>query len=191
MRPESNVLRKRLSLRISGIITDEGPGPAVTPAKLSSINETEGSDNELPAVAHNGNVAEIADVALEVVTAHLSHLEEIEGLLSKEKNLLLDLNRQLGINITDDTETGELSKRLASLSEEQVCNYFEVVHVCVDKQKKAGESLLKEMERISLGDVPCLFVGDSNNNSREQGQVVAQSPLVDQGLPRNLFVAAK
>jgi hypothetical protein len=37
------------------------------------------------------------------------------------------------------------------LSEDQVCDYFESVHTCVDRQRHVCEDLLREMERISHG----------------------------------------
>ena len=180
VRPERHVLRKRLSRRISGI-KDDDPGPVSTPTQLSSINETEGSDHDASPAAGNGNATDIADVALEVVAAHLSHIEEVEGLLSREKDLLLNLNQQLGIRISDETETRALTAHLAKLSEEEVCDYFEGVHACADEQRRAGETLLREMERISVGDA------DEGGPSPDS----AESPLVH--LQRNLggaFVAS-
>lgn len=88
-------LRKRLSRRISGIKEDT-PEPPSTPGgrQLSSINEAE--DSSAPPSAIKESVStEITNVALEVIAAHLSHLEQIETLISKEKDLLLDLNKQV------------------------------------------------------------------------------------------------
>ncbi|KAL7541890.1 hypothetical protein ACHAXR_011335 [Thalassiosira sp. AJA248-18] len=167
------ILRKRLSRRISGVI-DEAPEHITSPSQLSSISEADDS-NCMPSSTIN---AEITNVALEVIAAHLSHLDQIETLVSKEKDLLLDLNKQLGISISDGTRAADLADRLASLSEEQVCDYFESVHVCVDKQRDAGESLLQEMERISEGDVSTTVVsGIESPEIMSQRGDLAQSPL--------------
>mmetsp|Transcript_29172 Transcript_29172/g.61937 ORF Transcript_29172/g.61937 Transcript_29172/m.61937 type:complete len:691 (+) Transcript_29172:146-2218(+) len=187
------VLRKSLSRRISGII-DDIPQPD-TPGhrrQLSSINETEDGNNAPHSAIKDAHSTEITNVALEVIAAHLSHLDQIENLILKEKGLLLHLNEKLGISITDETKTAELANHLASLSEEQVCDYFESVHMCVEKQRYAGEILLKEMERISQGDVSTLAGSDSNDHSLEAQQMhedLAQSPLGHRDL-RDEFGAA-
>ena len=99
----------------------------------------------------SSNSDEITFVALEVIAAHLAHLDKIETQISHEKDLLLDLNKQLGISISNATNSDELARCLGKLTEEQVCDYFESVHICVDLQRNASESLLREMERISQG----------------------------------------
>lgn len=178
-----NVLRKRLSRRIS-VINDESlehvkKSPGQLGRQLSSINESEdrhnGNSTPPPSAMKDSNTTEITNVALEVIAAHLSHLEQIETHLSYEKEILLDLNKQLGISISDGTKTSELAGRLASLTEEQVCDYFESVHLCADAQRNSSETLLKEMERISEGDM------SAEVNGIESPEVVRQdfpqSPL--------------
>jgi len=95
----------------------------------------------------------------------------------------------LGISVTDETKTAELANRLASMSEEQVCDYFEAVHVCVHKQRYASEILLNEMERISQGEVSTPVDSD-NEHAPEllERDDLAQSPLGHRNL-RDEFVA--
>eukprot|EP00986_Skeletonema_menzelii_P002930 scaffold848_cov153-Skeletonema_menzelii.AAC.11 len=167
----AKLLRKRLSRRISGIDGLEATGSAAINTatstahveynrQLSSIAEKNDDGISTTAAspsstangnANNNNSEEITFVALEVISAHLAHLDKVEKHLSREKDLLLDLNKQLGISISDSTNSDELSQCLNNLTEEQVCDYFESVHVCVDLQRNASESLLREMERISQG----------------------------------------
>eukprot|EP00571_Detonula_confervacea_P005528 CAMPEP_0172318352 /NCGR_PEP_ID=MMETSP1058-20130122/34672_1 /TAXON_ID=83371 /ORGANISM="Detonula confervacea, Strain CCMP 353" /LENGTH=689 /DNA_ID=CAMNT_0013033177 /DNA_START=195 /DNA_END=2264 /DNA_ORIENTATION=- len=180
-----DILKRRLSRRISGI-KDEISEHVLSPSHLTSINETDDSNGATPSTIKDSHSSEITNVTLEVIAAHLSHIEQIETLISKEKDLLLDLNKQLGISITDGTKTAELSDRLASLSEEQVCDYFESVHICVDTQRNVGEEMLKEMEQISQGDG--LNVSGIDTPESPQRQDLAQSPLgPDLALQRNLF----
>jgi hypothetical protein len=161
---------------------------------LSSIAEKNDDGNNRPSTTSqssatnnnvNSNSDEITYVALEVISAHLAHLDKIETQLSREKDLLLDLNKQLGISISDATNSDELAQCLTKLTEEQVCDYFEAVHVCVDLQRNASESLLREMERISQGggsggdlsmsssDVMDTTSADGSSN----GVCLPQSPL--------------
>jgi len=198
----AKVLRKRLSRRITGIYgleatTTTAADAATTNApeeykrQLSSIAEKSDDGNNItngtsPSSTAkdnvNNNSEEITYVALEVISAHLAHLDKIENQVSREKELLLDLNKQLGISISDSTNSDELAQCLNKLTEEQVCDYFESVHVCVDLQRNASESLLREMERISQGGGDVSMSSDvmdtsacSSNNGVMDG--LPQSPL--------------
>jgi len=150
-KPKSaKVLRKRLSHRISGVYVASGEISISPDRQLSSIDESRvksasSSSDEL-------HLNEISNVALEVIAAHLSHMEKMEFLLQKERDVLLDINKQLGISISDATQTAELVAKLGSLSEEKVCDYFESVYQCANDQKRAGENLIEAMERVSQGD---------------------------------------
>ena len=147
-KPKSaKVLRKRLSHRISGVHIN---GDICTnfERQLSSIKESETKPTG-PCAAETHS--EVSNVALEVIAAHLSHIEKLESLLQKEKDVLLGINEELGVSITDSTRTDELVSKLRSLSEEKVCDYFEEVYQCADRQKKCGEQLIAEMEKISQG----------------------------------------
>jgi len=184
-----NILRKRLSRRISGV-KEELPDHVQSPVQLSSIDETQDdSHDNIPsssAVVEDAHSAEITNVALEVISAHLKHLDQIESLVTKERELLLDLNTKLDVTITDGMKAAELSDRLASLTEEQVCDYYESVHICVDKQRNASEELLGEMERISMGDTSTVVSAIGSPASHRQD--LAQSPFGSQepSLQRNL-----
>jgi len=195
----AKMLRKRLSRRISGIdaleaaATTTTNGPEEYKRQLSSIAEKNDDGNitsttsPLSATNNNmnSNTDEITYVALEVISAHLAHLDKIENQVSREKDLLLDLNKQLGISISDATNSDELAQCLSKLTEEQVCDYFEAVHICVDLQRNASESLLREMERISQGgggdlsmnssDVVDTTSADGSSNGVMDG--LPQSPL--------------
>ena len=167
----SEALRRRWSRRISGI----GAGDGADGEMRTGGGGERGA--EAP-VAKVGN--EIADVALEVIAAHLSHLERAERAISREKRLLSELGTRLDVSILDGTKNGaELAERLASLTEEQVCDYFESVHVCVDEQRIAGEALLKEMERISRGDhCGANDHGSGGRPPRSSRRELAQSPMI-------------
>mmetsp|Transcript_3387 Transcript_3387/g.7151 ORF Transcript_3387/g.7151 Transcript_3387/m.7151 type:complete len:720 (-) Transcript_3387:81-2240(-) len=165
----SKVLRKRLSCRITGIT------PVVSSLdddwnNLSRINESD--DNCAQTNNEDGNGAEIAAVAMEVLAAHLSHLEEMEAEVAKEKKILLDLGKQFGILDIEGLKSSHFHGHLATLSEEQVCDYFESVHVCADQQRIASEKLLKEMENISKGGEPC-----KNVVNTVEKRELAQSPM--------------
>ncbi|KAL7437780.1 hypothetical protein ACHAXH_008822 [Discostella pseudostelligera] len=201
MTPESShtpckILRKRLSRRISGIKPGGYEHAQSSPTYLSSIDETEDCNEQVtPSVINDIHSSEIANVALEVIAAHLSHLEQIESLITREKDLLLGLNKQLGIPITNRMMTSDLACSLSSLSEEQVCDYFESVHMVVDKQRNSSEELLREMERISQGGVSS--ENDVECQKSMNGQNSPQSTLLgserEQGIQRNLkdeFVAS-
>jgi len=157
----TNILRKRLSRRISGIKPEIHEHVRSPVHQLSCIIETEDCEEVPPTATKDAHTTEITKVALEVVLAHLSHIEQIEQLIAKEKDLLLDLNKQVGISITDRTMASDIEGRLCALSEEQVCDYFESVHTCVDKQRHVCEDLLREMERISHGAVSTASVTES------------------------------
>ncbi|EJK71423.1 hypothetical protein THAOC_07139 [Thalassiosira oceanica] len=147
-KPKSaKILRKRLSHRISGVHVD---GAICTnfERQLSSINESETKPTGPSSETHS---AEVSNVALEVIAAHLSHIEKLESLLHKEKDVLLGISEELGVSITDSTQTDELVSKLRNLSEEKVCDYFEEVYQCADRQKKCGEQLIEEMEKICQG----------------------------------------
>lgn len=120
-------------------------------SSLSSSSSPASTANNHHVNSSSSNSDEITFVALEVIAAHLAHLDKIETQISHEKDLLLDLNKQLGISISNATNSDELARCLGKLTEEQVCDYFESVHICVDLQRNASESLLREMERISQG----------------------------------------
>ena len=143
----AKILRKRLSHRISGVHID---GDVCTnfERQLSSINE---SETKPTGPCNESHSAEVSNVALEVIAAHLSHIEKLESLLKKEKDVLLGINEELGVSISDSTQTDELVSRLRNLSEEKVCDYFEEVYQCADRQKKSGEEMIEEMEKISQG----------------------------------------
>lgn len=147
-KPKSaKILRKRLSHRISGVHVD---GAICTnfERQLSSINESETKPTGPSSETHS---AEVSNVALEVIAAHLSHIEKLESLLHKEKDVLLGISEELGVSITDSTQTDELVSKLRNLSEEKVCDYFEEVYQRADRQKKCGEQLIEEMEKICQG----------------------------------------
>ena len=195
----AKVLRKRLSRRISGIDGLEAAAAINSTAhmeytrQLSSIAEK--NDDGISATgpsspstangnANNNNSEEITFVALEVISAHLAHLDKVEKHLSREKDLLLDLNNKLGISVSDSTNSDELARCLSNLTEEQVCDYFESVHVCVDAQRNASESLLREMERISQGGGGDISMSssdaiDTSNSEHGNGVMdgLSQSPL--------------
>jgi hypothetical protein len=148
----AEILRKRLSRRISGIIIPDIHERIQSPVQqLSCIDETEDCEEATATATNDAYPTEITTVALEVVLAHLSHIEQIEQFIAKEKDLLLDLNKKVGISITDRTMASDMEGSLRVLSEAQVCDYFESVHTCVDRQRHACEDLLREMERISHG----------------------------------------
>jgi hypothetical protein len=173
----ATMLRKRLSHRISGIGGLETM-TATAETNIRTKNDHDEYKRQLSSIAekcdgnigtntingassallstttsndvNNNNSDEITIVALEVIAAHLVHLEKIENQLSREKDLLLDLNKHLGVSIST-TKSNELAQCLNTLTEEQVCDYFESVHICVDIQRNASECFLREMERISQG----------------------------------------
>ena len=178
------VLRKRLSRRISGIKEDEHLPQVLSPtSQLTSISEAEdhhhhGTQSASVKEVDGSSSSEIINVALEVIAAHLSHLEQIESLVAREKEVLTDLSKQLGTPISDGMKAAELAEVLGSLTEEEVCDYFESVHVCVDKQRDAGEKLIFEMEKISEGggDVSTLSGGVTSPD-------LPQSPLDEPNFP--------
>ncbi|KAL7452472.1 hypothetical protein ACHAWC_004196 [Mediolabrus comicus] len=137
-------------------IAEKSDGSVTTTVATSNGGSSPLSPSSPASTANNrvnssSNSDEITFVALEVIAAHLAHLDKIETQISHEKDLLLDLNKQLGISISNATNSDELARCLGKLTEEQVCDYFESVHICVDLQRNASESLLREMERISQG----------------------------------------
>ncbi|KAL3782967.1 hypothetical protein HJC23_003123 [Cyclotella cryptica] len=188
----TNVLRKRLSRRISGVQAMTGDGELYSeirtetaeqyPRQLSSINETEdnkcGNQLNNPSVGHipTTQFSEITTVALEVIEAHLSHLQELEAAMSKEKELLADLEKISGVALANNDRTSpHVTTCLASLTEEEVCDYFESLHVCVDKQLISSEKFLMEMEKISRGGDNEREVGDDFEERIRSGDE-AQSP---------------
>ncbi|KAL3790632.1 hypothetical protein ACHAW5_004199 [Stephanodiscus triporus] len=170
----TEILRKRLSRRISGIKPDISEHVLSPVHQLSCINETEDCEEVAHTATKDAHTTEIAIVALEVVLAHLSHIEQIEQFIAKEKNLLLDLNKQVGISITDMAKASDIKGRLCVLTEDQVCDYFESVHSIVDKERHVCEVLLREMERISHGDVSTASAMESS---------VSDIPLSPYGQP--------
>ncbi len=165
----SKVLRKRLSCRITGIVPMAGSSGDDW-NNLTSINESD--DNDAQKNSEDGSGAEIAAVAMEVLAAHLSHLEKMETEVAVEKKLLLDLGKQFGILDIKGLKGSHFHGHLATLSEEQVCDYFESVHVCADQQRISCEKLLKEMENISKGSEPC-----KNSVDTVEKRELAQSPM--------------
>ena len=185
--PESSqtpckILRQRLSRRISGIKPGVYDHAQSSPTHLTSIDEAEDcTEQPTPSLNNDMHCSEITNVALEVIAAHLSHQEQTESLLTKEKDLLLGLNKQLGISITNGMMASELAGSLATLSEEEVCDYFESVHMVVDKQRNAADELLREMERISQGGV------SSRSGTERQERADRQNfQQQDEGFQRNL-----
>ena len=180
----STVLRKRLSRRISGVEAINGGGALYTESaedyrrQLSSINEADDNKggNQLNNTAAEPDtvaesISEITTVALEVIAAHLSHLKELEAALSKEKELLADLEKLAGTSLSNnDRSSSKVRTCLANLSEEQVCDYFESLHICVDKQQTSSDKFLKEMEKISQGEE------ENGHDITQDFRDVAQSP---------------
>ncbi len=162
----------------------------ILPADTSPSSTTANGNVNNNNINNSNNSEEITFVALEVISAHLAHLDKVEAQVTREKDLLLDLNKTLGISISDSTNSEELAQCLNKLTEEQVCDYFESVHVCVDLQRNASESLLREMERISQGggggggDVSMSSTSDGMDTSSACGSnngvmdgLLPQSPL--------------
>jgi hypothetical protein len=182
----AEILRKRLSRRISGIKPEllQVHSPS---NQLSCIDETEDCEEAPPSPTttkhKDAHTTEITAVALEVILAHMSHMEQLEKFIATEKEILQHLNKEVGITITDMTMTSDIEGRLCNLTEEQVCDYFESVHACVNKQRTACEELLREMERISQGTVSTASISDASPSSD-----IAQSPYgdADSTLQRNL-----
>jgi uncharacterized protein (DUF885 family) len=126
--------------------------------QLSSINEAEDTkfgnllNNPANMPTSTGHFSEITTVALEVIEAHLSHLQDLEAAMSKEKELLADLEKISGVSLSgNDRKSPQVTTCLASLTEEEVCDYFESLHVCVNNQLVSSEKFLMDMERISRG----------------------------------------
>ena len=179
LKPEkasSTVLRKRLSRRISGVPEGNKNNAGTTNGiqdynrQLSSIHEgedvkmqhTKSEEEETTSQSHQENInsntttpSEITAVALEVVSAHLSHLKHLEASITKEKELLANLEKltqcQSPLLDADALQSKETITFLSTLTEEQVCDYFESLHVCVNEQLESSELLLGEMEKISQG----------------------------------------
>ncbi|KAL7528583.1 hypothetical protein ACHAWF_003740 [Thalassiosira exigua] len=86
-------LKKRLSRRISGI-NAHVPDHAHSPGQLCSIQEGENDKGGISLLPSQDVLpsSEIATLAMEVVTAHLTHMERIEASIAKERELLTDLN---------------------------------------------------------------------------------------------------
>ena len=191
MTPESSqtpckVLRNRLSRRISGIKPGGYEHTQSSSTHLSSIDETEDCNEQgTPSVINDFHSSETVNVALEVIAAHLSHLEQIKLLFKKENDLLVSLNNKLGMTVTNGMMTSELACGLASLSEEEVCDYFESVHMVVDKQRNASEDLLLEMERISSGnDIKSQeSINEQQSPTRGTQELRLQRNLTDDFLP--------
>ena len=191
----AEILRKRLSRRISGIkpeLHHHEQHVVHSPSnQLSCVDETEDCEEAPPSPGtatettkhKDAHTTEITAVALEVILAHMSHLEQLEKFIATEKEILQNLNKDVGITITDMTITSDIEGRLCDLTEEQVCDYFESVHACVNKQRTACEELLREMERISQGTVSTASISDASPSSD-----IAQSPYgdADSTLQRNL-----
>ena len=181
LKPEkasSTVLRKRLSRRISGVVENNNAGTTNGAQdynrQLSSIYEaedikmqhTKSEEEETTAQSQSHqqesnnsnttNPSEITTVALEVITAHLSHLKHLEASITREKELLSNLEKlthcQSPLLDADALQSKETIAFLSTLTEEQVCDYFESLHVCVNEQLDSNELLLGEMEKISQGD---------------------------------------
>ncbi len=114
MTPESRdltsteILRKRLSHRILGIQPEVHERIQSPVQQLSCIDETEDCKEAPATTTKVAHPIEITTVALEVIFAHLSHIEQIEQFIAKEKDLLLDLNKKVGISITDRTLASDM-----------------------------------------------------------------------------------
>ncbi|KAL7515009.1 hypothetical protein ACHAXN_012859 [Cyclotella atomus] len=167
----SNVLRKRLSRRISGVDAINGSNnPLYLESngddyrrQLSSINETDDNrgGQQLTTIKSEEEEVENADthlsevittVAVEVIGAHLSHLKQLEAAVSKEKELLAGLEKLAGSSLLDkDLKSSEVQLCLAKLSQEKVEDYFESVHACVVEQVASCEDFIDEMVKISQG----------------------------------------
>ena len=72
----------------------------------------------------------------------------------------------------------------SNLTEEQVCDYFESVHVCVDAQRNASESLLREMERISQGGGGDVSISSSDAMDTSNSARGSNNGVMD-GLPQS------
>ena len=114
MTPESRdltsteILRKRLSHRILGIQPEVHERIQSPVQQLSCIDETEDCKEAPATTTKVAHPIEITTVALEVIFTHLSHIEQIEQFIAKEKDLLLDLNKKVGISITDRTLASDM-----------------------------------------------------------------------------------
>jgi len=183
----STVLRRRLSRRISGVGTLNGSSNARYAdadaddcrRQLSSINESDTpigaskSEEEVAPENATNSMSEITTVALEVIQAHLSHLRELEEAVSNERELLADLEKIADSSLMNiDLSSSEVITRLASLSEEQVCDYFESLHGCINKQLDFSEMFLCQMEKISQG-------GENEDAINKEFRDAAQSPEAD------------
>jgi hypothetical protein len=130
--------------------------------QLSSINETDDNrgGQHLATIKSEEEEAENADtnlsevittVAVEVIRAHLSHLKQLEAAVSKEKELLADLEKVAGSSLLDkDLRSSEVQSCLAKLSQEKVEDYFESVHACVVEQVASCEGFIDEMVKIAF-----------------------------------------
>ena len=145
--------------------------------QLSSINEADDNKggNQLNNSAAEPDataepISEITTVALEVIAAHLSHLKQLEAAVSKEKELLADLEKLSDASLSNnDQSSSEVRTCLGSLSEEYVCDYFESLHICVDSQQISSDKFLREMERICQGE-------ENGHDISHDFRDVAQSP---------------
>lgn len=183
----SNVLRKRLSRRISGVDVLNGSNNPLHfessgddhRRQLSSINETDDNKGQLRVLKSEEEEAEyvgeiepnlsevITTVAMEVIGAHLTHLKQLEAAVLKEKELLTGLEELAGSSFVDnDLKSSEIQSCLATLSQEKVEDYFESVHACVVEQVSSCENFIDEMVKISQGE------DNLTNDFRE----LAQSP---------------
>jgi CLASP N terminal len=79
-------------------------------------------------------------IAIRLLRAHKSHVDQIMETLKIEMDTLRDFDRLL-------EEPGRPT-------EEEVLDYFESVGLCLDQRFVVGRDLQKEMDRISLGEPP-------------------------------------
>lgn len=86
------------------------------------------------------NAPEHMVIAIRLLRAHKAHVDQIMETLKIEMDTLRDFDRLLD----------EPGRPL----EEEVLDYFESVGLCLDQRTQAGQSLQREMDRISRGEPP-------------------------------------
>ena len=79
-------------------------------------------------------------IAIRLLRAHKSHVDQIMETLKMEMDTLRDFDRLL-------EEPGRPT-------EEELINYYEAVDLCLEQRLAAGRDLRREMDRISAGEPP-------------------------------------
>jgi len=79
-------------------------------------------------------------IAIRLLRAHKSHVDQIMETLKMEMDTLRDFDRLL-------EEPGRPT-------EEELINYYEAVDLCLEQRLSAGRDLRREMDRISAGEPP-------------------------------------